>query len=51
MSKMIDSPETEEDLNNCDSCGKPLDRENNEYHRTYGTCDSYCYGKLVGVYC
>lgn len=33
----------------CQACGKKLDLENEEYHRDYGTCDEYCYMKLVGL--
>lgn len=42
--------EIEEEFSVCQECGKPLDRENNEYHATWGTCNQYCYGKMVGVY-
>lgn len=38
-----------EEHNHCQNCGKPLDRKNDEYHRTWGTCDMYCYADLVGV--
>lgn len=38
-----------EEENNCMECGEPLDMDN-EYHRKWGVCDSYCYGKYVGVY-
>lgn len=31
------------------NCGKELDRDNNEYHRRFGTCDQYCYADMVGV--
>jgi len=40
----------DEEFSVCQECGKTLDRDNNEYQRTWGTCDSHCYGKLVGVY-
>ena len=33
----------------CQECGKPLDLKWNEYHRTWGTCDSTCYMHLVGM--
>jgi hypothetical protein len=33
----------------CRHCGKRLDRSNNEYHRSWGTCDMYCYADLVGA--
>jgi hypothetical protein len=33
----------------CRHCGERLDRSNNEYHRSWGTCDMYCYADLVGV--
>jgi hypothetical protein len=41
----------EEEFKYCQesSCGKLLDRENNEYHRRFGTCDQYCYARMVGV--
>ncbi|MBM7696609.1 ribosomal protein L37E [Salimicrobium jeotgali] len=39
-----------EDVNEkCEECGKKLD-PNDEYHQRWGTCDSCCYGVLVGVY-
>ncbi|MBP1907793.1 hypothetical protein J2Z32_004482 [Paenibacillus turicensis] len=37
------------DITACECCGEDLDK-NDEYHNKYGTCDQYCYGKLVGVY-
>jgi NADH pyrophosphatase NudC (nudix superfamily) len=40
----------EEEFKYCQECGKPLDRESDEYHRSFGTCDQYCYGRMVGVY-
>lgn len=45
-----DLKKIEEEFSVCQECQKPLDRENDEYHRTWGTCNSYCYGKMVGVY-
>jgi hypothetical protein len=33
----------------CRECGKELD-QSSEYHQEWGTCSSYCYGKLVGVH-
>jgi hypothetical protein len=33
----------------CDECGKELSKDD-EYHKKWGTCNSYCYGKMVGVY-
>lgn len=40
----------EEEFKYCQECGKLLDRENDEYHASFGTCNMYCYGKMVGVY-
>lgn len=40
---------TGEDRTRCENCGKRLCWDN-KYHRTWGTCDAYCYGVLVGVY-
>jgi hypothetical protein len=40
----------EEEFKYCQGCGKLLDRENNEYHARFGTCNSTCYGRMVGVY-
>lgn len=33
----------------CEYCGRKL-KANDVYHQTYGTCDSWCYGVLVGIY-
>lgn len=33
----------------CEECGKPLSKDD-EYHVKWGTCGTYCYGKMVGVY-
>jgi predicted RNA-binding Zn-ribbon protein involved in translation (DUF1610 family) len=47
---MTDEQKVMEDYySHCQSCGKKLDLENNDYHFTYGTCDQYCYMKVVGL--
>jgi hypothetical protein len=41
--------EEEFEIDLCRECGKELDPED-EYHVLWGTCDAFCYGKMVGVY-
>lgn len=36
------------DMSRCEECGAKLDLTN-AYHLRYGTCDCYCYAKLVGA--
>lgn len=35
--------------NNCEECGKKLSFDD-DYQMKWGTCNEYCYGKMVGVY-
>jgi hypothetical protein len=32
----------------CENCGKELD-ENDEYHKTFRTCNENCYMEMVGL--
>jgi hypothetical protein len=32
----------------CENCGEELD-PNDEYHRTFGTCNASCYMEMVGL--
>jgi NADH pyrophosphatase NudC (nudix superfamily) len=49
--KMIEQFIIDEEFKYCQDCGKELDKENNQYHLRYNTCDATCYGRMVGVYC
>ncbi|MNW33542.1 hypothetical protein D3C74_105060 [compost metagenome] len=47
---LITEQETGVDRLHCVECGGKLKPWGDEYHWRYGTCNSYCYGKMVGVY-
>ncbi|WPQ59593.1 hypothetical protein [Paenibacillus polymyxa] len=47
---LITEPETGVDPLHCEECGRKLKPWSNKYHWNYGTCNSYCYGKMVRVY-
>lgn len=44
-----DVKDEQEEVLRCMECGIEVD-ESSEYFAEWGTCTSYCYGKLVGVY-
>jgi hypothetical protein len=41
--------ELEEEFSYCQGCFKKLDLKRDEYHRQWGTCDQWCYMKMVGL--
>ena len=45
---MNDKERLEEEFGFCQECGKELNLEN-EFHRSFGTCDVNCHMKLVGM--